>query len=465
MIIMNQETHRLESDSMGEIPVAHTCLWGAQTERSLSHFSIGNERMPPPLIHAFGLLKKACALVNQKLGLISPHLAEQIISAAEEIASGALDDEFPLRVWQTGSGTQTNMNVNEVISNRAIQKLGGKLGAKKPLHPNDHVNLSQSSNDTFPTAMHIAAALEIEKKLIPALEKLQKALKGKEKAFQGIIKIGRTHLMDAVPLTLSQEFSGYSAQIEECIQAIKDSQKRFLPLAIGGTAVGTGLNAPKDFGKAVAEEVSTLTGLDFTSATNKFLALSSHNAFVLASGAFKAIACSLTKMANDIRWMGSGPRCGLNELTLPANEPGSSIMPGKVNPTQCEALTMISAQVFGNDAAITFGASQGNFELNVYKPVIYYNFQQSLDLLSDGINSFVDHLIKDLKANPERIREHLDRSLMLITALSPRLGYETCAKVAHQAFKEDKSLKSVCLELKLLTSEEFDHLVKPEEMV
>lgn len=462
---MKKETHRIESDSMGEIPVAHACLWGAQTERSLTHFSIGTEKMPPALIHAFGILKKACAIVNQKLGLLPAKLADQIIAVSEEIAAGKLDDEFPLRVWQTGSGTQTNMNVNEVISNRTAQILGGTLGTKQPLHPNDHVNLSQSSNDTFPTAMHIAAAQEIEKKLLPALQKLLKALKAKEEAFKGIIKIGRTHLMDAVPLTLSQEFSGYSAQIDECMQAIKESEKGFFPLAIGGTAVGTGLNAPKDFGEAVSKEVARLTELPFKSAPNKFLALSSHNAFVLASGAFKALACSLTKIANDIRWMGSGPRSGLNELTLPANEPGSSIMPGKVNPTQCEALTMICAQIFGNDAAITFSASQGNFELNVYKPVIYFNFQQSLDLLSDGINSFVDHLLKDLKANPQRIREHLDRSLMLITALSPKLGYETCAKIAHQAYQEDKSLKSVCLELKLLTSEEFDKLVKPEEMV
>lgn len=462
---MKLETHRIESDSMGEIPVAHQSLWGAQTERSLAHFAIGTEKMPPALIHAFGILKKACAIANRKLGLITPDLADLIVSASEEIAAGKLDSEFPLRVWQTGSGTQTNMNVNEVISNRVIQKMGGTLGSKKPLHPNDHVNLSQSSNDTFPTAMHIAAAQEIEKKLLPALKKLEKALKRKEEEFKGIVKIGRTHLMDAVPLTLSQEFSGYTAQIQECSQAIEESQKHFFPLAIGGTAVGTGLNAPKEFGEAVAKEVSAITKLSFTSASNKFLALSSHNAFVLASGAFKALACSLTKMANDIRWMGSGPRCGLNELILPANEPGSSIMPGKVNPTQCEALTMISAQVFGNDGAITFGASQGNFELNVYKPVIYYNFQQSLDLLADGINSFVDHLIKDLKANPERIREHLDRSLMLITALSPKLGYEACAKIAHQAYKEDKSLKEVCLELKLLKADEFDQLVKPEEMV
>lgn len=463
--IMDKSTHRIEKDTLGEIAVAHEKLWGAQTERSLKYFAIGKEKMPTPLIHAFGLLKEACAEVNLELGLLKPTEAKLIIQAAQEVSKGHLDDHFPLSVWQTGSGTQTNMNANEVISNRAIQLHGGKLGGKDPIHPNDHVNLSQSSNDTFPTTMHIASAEELHNRLLPALKILHGALKEKEKAFSSIVKMGRTHLMDAVPLTLGQEFSGYSAQIEECIEEIEHAETLFYPLAIGGTAVGTGLNAPAHFGKLVADKLKAKTGLPFSDAKNKFLALSSHNAFVFASGALKGLACALTKIANDIRWMGSGPRSGLGELKLPENEPGSSIMPGKINPTQCEALTMIAAQVFGNDVALSFAASQGNFELNVYKPVIIHNFLQSVRLLTEGTLSFTEHLVKGIQANEKRIEEHLERSLMLVTALSPVFGYDKCAKIARKAYMEDKSLKEVCIEEGLLTSEEYDRHVRPHKMV
>lgn len=462
---MDAKTHRKETDSMGEQYVLHHRLWGAQTERSLKHFAIGDETMPKSLIHSFGLLKWAAAETNRDLKKLPSNLADLISEASKEVAEGAHDEHFPLRIWQTGSGTQTNMNANEVIANRSIQMAGGILGGKDPIHPNDHVNMSQSSNDVFPTSMHIAAALEIENRLLPSLHYIREALYSKEKEFNSIIKIGRTHLMDAVPLTLGQEFSGYRAQIDECIEMVQEAKKGFYPLAIGGTAVGTGLNAPKGFAEKVAEKLSKKTGIPFTSSKNKFLSLSSHNAFVFASGALKALACALTKIANDIRLMGSGPRCGFGELTLPENEPGSSIMPGKVNPTQCEALTMIAAQVMGNDCTIAISASQGHFELNVYKPVIILNFLQSVNLLSDGMKSFTDHLLKGLKANKDTIEGQLQRSLMLITALSPELGYDTCAKIAHKAFKENKSLKEVCVEMKLLTAEEFDKKVRPEQML
>ncbi len=458
-------TYRIESDSMGDVQVEHHRLWGAQTERSLHFFAIGDELMPAALIHAFGLLKGACAEANRSLGLLPDSLAAPIIKASHEVAEGKLDEEFPLKVFQTGSGTQTNMNANEVIANRAISLLGGTVGKKHPVHPNDHVNLSQSSNDTFPTAMHLAALLEIEKRLLPAVKELRDALAEKEKQFQNILKIGRTHLMDAVPMTLGQEFSGYRAQLDEAIRAIDATKVEFYPLAIGGTAVGTGINAPKGFGDKVAQELSKKTKLPFVSAPNKFLSLSSHNAFVYASGALKGLACALTKIANDIRWMGSGPRSGLGELTLPANEPGSSIMPGKVNPTQCEALTMIAAQVFGDDTTISYSASQGNFELNVFKPIIIHAFIRSLNLLADGCDSFRSHLLYGLKANEDVLKRHLDRSLMLVTALSPVLGYDTCSKIAKKAYSQNKSLREVCLEEKLLSAEEFDNLMRPELMV
>lgn len=462
---MDPSTHRKETDSMGEQYVLHPKLWGAQTERSLKYFSIGLETMPKSLIHAFGLLKWAAAETNREMNKLPKELADLISSSAKEVAQGAHDDHFPLRVWQTGSGTQTNMNVNEVIANRSIQLAGGVLGSKTPVHPNDHVNMSQSSNDVFPTCMHIASALDIENKLLPSLRHMIEVLLKKEKEFSSIIKIGRTHLMDAVPLTLGQEFSGYRAQLDECLEMIQEAKKGFYPLAIGGTAVGTGLNAPKGFAESVVKKIAKETDLPFTSSENKFLSLSSHNAYVFASGALKALACALTKIASDIRLMGSGPRCGIGELLLPENEPGSSIMPGKVNPTQCEALCMIAAQVMGNDFTISYSASQGQFELNVYKPAIIQNFLNSIYLLSDGMRSFTDHLLKDLKANEENIRAQLGRSLMLVTALSPVLGYDICAKIAHKAYVENKSLKEAAVEMGVITPEDFDKKVKPETML
>lgn len=456
---------RIESDSMGEIPVPHDRLWGAQTERSLVHFNIGHDKMPRAVIRAFGILKQAASFVNEELGLLPPHLSKTIQEAAEEVIAGKHDEEFPLRIWQTGSGTQTNMNANEVISNRAIHLHGGTLGSKTPVHPNDHVNMSQSSNDTFPTAMHIAAAEEIVNDLLPSLRQLRDALEEKKKIFDPIIKIGRTHLMDAVPLTLGQEFSGYVYQLDEDIKRIEMTLPGIFELAIGGTAVGTGLNAPKGFGEKVTALIAKKTGLPFTSSSNKFAGLSSHDALVFASGALKTLACSLTKIAGDIRWMGSGPRAGLYELFLPENEPGSSIMPGKVNPTQCEALMMICIQVFGNDTAITIADSQGNFELNVFKPLIIHNFLHSCRLLSDGCNSFTEHLVKGLKPNVKKIQEYVEHSLMLITALSPVLGYDKCAKIAHIALQENKTLKEVCVKLGYLSNEEFERYVRPEKMV
>jgi len=455
---------RMETDSMGAIEVPNDRYYGAQTARSLIHFDIGHDIMPRELIWAFGILKKAAAQVNQDLGKLPADKADLILQAADEVISGKLDEHFPLRIWQTGSGTQTNMNANEVISNRAIELAGGELGSKKPIHPNDHVNMSQSSNDTFPAAMHIAAASEVSRRLIPALTMLRDALAAKQQEFQDIVKIGRTHLMDAVPLTLGQEFSGYIAQLDQDLERIRQTLPHIYELAIGGTAVGTGLNAHPEFADRVAAKIADLAGLPFVSAPNKFAALAAHDALVMASGALKTLACSLMKIANDIRWLGSGPRCGLNELILPENEPGSSIMPGKVNPTQCEAMTMVCVQVIGNDTAIGVAGSQGNFELNVFKPVIIHNFLHSVRLLSDACCSFTEHCVVDIQPNREKIKRYLQDSLMLVTALSPHIGYDNAAKVAHKAHVENKTLREVSIELGLLKGEDFDRYVRPEEM-
>src|SRR5579864_2460727 len=447
----DKPTFRTETDSMGPIEVSNEHYWGAQTERSLHHFNIGPDRMARPVIRAFGLLKKAAAQVNQDLGKLAADKARLIVQVADEVASGKLDAEFPLRIWQTGSGTQTNMNANEVISNRAIELAGGKLGSKKPIHPNDDVNMSQSSNDTFPTAMHIAAAEEIVNRLMPAVQKLHDALHAKAEEFAGIVKIGRTHLMDAVPLTLGQEFSGYVAQLDADLRRIDAVLPDAYELAIGGTAVGTGLNTHPEFADRTAAKIAELTGLPFVSAPNKFAALAAHDALVMASGALRTLACSLMKIANDIRWMGSGPRCGLGELRLPENEPGSSIMPGKVNPTQSEAMTMVAVQVMGNDAAIGFADSQGNFELNVFKPVIIYNFLHSVILLSDSSRMFTEFCVKELEADEKRIRELVENSLMLVTALSPKIGYDKSAEIAHKAWHEGTTLLEACLALGYLS--------------
>ena len=456
---------RLESDSMGSIEVPADRYYGAQTARSLIYFNIGNETMPRALIKAYGILKKAAALANLELNQLSEEKAKAIIQAADELILGSLDEHLPLSVWQTGSGTQTNMNVNEVLSNRAIEIMGGVIGSKNPIHPNDHVNFSQSSNDTFPTAMHIAAADELVHELLPALKKLRHALDHKAKEFNHIIKVGRTHLMDAVPLTLGQEFSGYVAQLDQNIKRINDTLPEIYELAIGGTAVGTGLNAHPEFAQKTAKKIAELTGLPFVSAPNKFAALAAHDALVFASGALETLACSLMKIANDIRWMGSGPRGGLSELILPENEPGSSIMPGKVNPTQCEALTMVCIKVMGNHASIAIAGSQGNFELNVFKPLIIYNFLQSVMLLSHACQSFTDHLVVGLKANEAKIKYYLDQSLMLVTALSPKIGYDKAAEIAHKAYHENLSLKEASKKLGYLDEKEFDALVKPSSML
>lgn len=461
----SNQKHRIEVDSLGEIKVPAHRLWGAQTERSLKYFDIGFDKMPRPLIRAFGILKKAAAEANLELGKLSKEQAQPIIKASEEVIQGTLDEEFPLRIWQTGSGTQTNMNANEVIANRAIYLVGGEIGSKKPIHPNDHVNMSQSSNDVFPTAMHIAAAEELNNHLLPNLLHLRNALAEKMVEFEKIIKIGRTHLMDAVPLTVGQEFSGYVAQLDDDIARIKLTLPGLYELAIGGTAVGTGLNAPAEFAELVAKKVAEKTGLPFVSASNKFAALAAHDALVFASSALKTLACSLMKIANDIRWMASGPRCGLSELILPANEPGSSIMPGKVNPTQSEALTMVCIQVIGNDTAITIAGSQGNFELNVFKPLIIYNFLHSSKLLGDSCLSFAIHAIEGLQVDKDKIRYFVEQSLMLVTALSPVIGYDKSAKIALKAYSEGKTLKQACLELGFLSENEFDEIVKPEKMV
>lgn len=455
---------RKETDSMGAVLVPADKYYGAQTVRSLEHFSIGRDLMPPELIRAFGILKKAAALVNCDLKKLDRKKADLIVRACDEIISAKLMDHFPLHVWQTGSGTQTNMNVNEVISNRAIEIAKGKLGSKDPIHPNDHVNMSQSSNDTFPTAMHIAAAIEIHTGLLPALKNLMVAFEKKQKEFANIVKIGRTHLQDATPLTLGQEFSGYVALLQRAIESIELSSNSLYDLAIGGSAVGTGLNTHPEFGLRAAKKISELTKLPFRSHPNKFAALSAHDEIVFASGGLKTAAAALMKIANDIRWLGSGPRCGLQELILPQNEPGSSIMPGKVNPTQCEAMTMVAAQVMGNDAAIGFAGSQGNFELNVFKPVMIYNLLHSILLLKDAAHMFEKYCIAGLEANREQIQHYVENSLMLVTALSPVIGYDKCAKIAHIAYEEGLSLKQASLKLGFLTEKEFDRLMKPKDM-
>jgi fumarate hydratase class II len=456
---------RVESDSMGKIEVPADHYWGAQTERSLIHFAIGHDIMPRSLIRAFGILKKAAAEVNRDLKKLPPDLTGLIVRAADEVIAGKLDAEFPLRIWQTGSGTQTNMNANEVISNRAIELAGGKLGSKKPIHPNDHVNLSQSSNDTFPTAMHIAAAEELTHRLLPALAGLIKALKKKQAEIADIVKIGRTHLMDAVPLTFGQEFSGYIAQLEHGVARVRAALPEVMELAIGGTAVGTGLNTHPEFADRCAARIAQLTGLKFTPAPNKFAALAGHDALVAASGTLRALACSLMKIANDIRWMGSGPRCGLGELSLPENEPGSSIMPGKVNPTQSEAMTMVCVQVMGNDAAIGFAGSQGNFELNVFKPVIIHNLLHSITLISDACGLFAEHCVDGIEVNREKVDSYVESSLMLVTALSPHIGYDNAAKVAKKAHHDGTTLKEACLALGLLEAEDFERHVVAKKMI
>jgi fumarate hydratase, class II len=455
---------RIESDSMGKIEVPADRYYGAQTARSLIHFDIGRDTMPPELIRALGILKKAAALVNQDLGKLSAEKAKLIVQAADEVIAGKLDEHFPLRIWQTGSGTQTNMNANEVISNRAIEIAGGVLGSKKPIHPNDDVNMSQSSNDTFPTAMHIAAASRVAEALIPAVEKLRDALDVQAKKFATIVKIGRTHLMDATPLTVGQEMSGWVSLLDRDVPRLKEALGGLYDLAIGGTAVGTGLNAHPEFAARAAKKIAELTGLPFRSHPNKFAALSAHDEIVFASGALKTLAASLTKIANDIRWLASGPRAGLAELTLPENEPGSSIMPGKVNPTQSEAMTMVAAQVFGNDAAIGFAGSQGNFELNVFKPVMIHNFLHSVRLLADACRSFTEHCVAGIEINRERIEQYVKNSLMLVTALTPKIGYDKAAEIAHKAHHENLTLRDAALGLGHLTEKEFDEIVRPERM-
>jgi fumarate hydratase class II len=455
---------RTETDSMGPIEVPADVYYGAQTQRSLIHFAIGRDTMPPELIRAMGILKKAAALVNQDLGKLPADKARWIVAAADEVIAGKLDGHFPLRVWQTGSGTQTNMNVNEVISNRAIEMAGGVLGSKKPIHPNDDVNLSQSSNDTFPTAMHIAAATVLREQLLPAVGQVRDALDAKAREFADVVKIGRTHLQDATPLTVGQEMSGWASLIERDLQRLRAALPGLFELAIGGTAVGTGLNTHPEFAARAAAKIAELTGLPFVSHPNKFAALSAHDELVFASGALKTLAGSLMKVANDIRWLASGPRCGLGELLLPGNEPGSSIMPGKVNPTQCEAVTMVAVQVFGNDAAIAFAGSQGNFELNVFKPVMIYNFLHSTRLLTDVCHGFIEFCIRGMELNREKIAEYVERSLMLVTVLSPHIGYDKAAQLAHTALKQGLSLREANRKLGYLAEEDFDRLVRPGEM-
>jgi fumarate hydratase class II len=455
---------RLETDSMGPIEVPEQHYWGAQTQRSIQYFPFG-QAMPLAVVHAFGALKAACAEVNQAKGKLSPELTALIVAAAEEVGSGRLDAEFPLKVWQTGSGTQTNMNVNEVIANRAIEAAGGVLGSKCPVHPNDHVNLSQSSNDTFPAALHVAVAIELERSLIPAVEDLRTALLAKAEDFATIIKIGRTHLQDAVPLSLGQEFGGYGAQLELALESIRACLPQVRQLAIGGTAVGTGLNAPPGFGEAVAARLAERLDLPFTSAPNKFQALAGHEPLAAAHGALTVLAGSLMKIANDIRWLASGPRCGLGELVIPENEPGSSIMPGKVNPTQAESLTMVAVQVMGNNTAVQLASSQGNFELNVFKPVIAHNVLESIALLAGGCTSFRAHCVEGLQANESRIETLLDQSLMLVTALTPAIGYDRACAIAKHAHNHQLSLKEAALVLGEISAEEFDRWVQPGDMV
>ena len=455
---------RQETDSMGAIAVPADHYWGAQTQRSITNFPFG-QRMPLAIVHAFGQLKAACAEANRDLGKLEPGLCSAIVGAAEQVAKGELDAEFPLKVWQTGSGTQSNMNANEVIANRAVEALGGELGSKSPVHPNDHVNLSQSSNDTFPAAMHIAVVLELEHTLLPAVEQLTAALQAKATSYAGLVKIGRTHLQDAVPLSLGQEFGGYVAQLQLALEAIRQSLPRVRELAIGGTAVGTGLNAPKGFGEAVAARLSERLGTAFSSAPNKFQALAGHEALASAHGGLTVLAGSLMKIANDIRWLGSGPRCGLGELVLPENEPGSSIMPGKVNPTQCESITMVAVQVMGNNTAVQMAASQGNFELNVFKPLIAHNVLESIELLAGACRSFREHCIEGLRANEKRIERLLNQSLMLVTALTPAIGYDRASAIAKHAHKHGLSLREAALVLGEISGAEFDQWVRPEQMV
>jgi fumarate hydratase, class II len=455
---------RVESDSMGKIEVPNDRYYGAQTARSLIHFNIGTDTMPPELIRAFGVLKKAAALVNQDLGKLSPEKAKLIIQAADEVIDGKLNAHFPLRIWQTGSGTQTNMNANEVISNRAIEISGGVMGSKKPIHPNDDVNMSQSSNDTFPAAMHIAAASRVAEDLIPAVERLRDALDAKARQFENVVKIGRTHLMDATPLTVGQEMSGWVSLLDRDVARLKEVLPGLYELAIGGTAVGTGLNSHPEFADRAAAKIAELTRLPFKSHPNKFAALSAHDELVFASGALKTLGASLMKIANDIRWLASGPRAGLGELVLPENEPGSSIMPGKVNPTQSEAMTMVAVQVFGNDAVIGFAGSQGNFELNVFKPVIIHNFLHSVRLLTDVCRSFTDHCVMGMEIDFQRIEQYVKNTLMVVTALNPKIGYDKAAEIAKKAHHERTSLREAALKLEYLTEKEFDELVRPEKM-
>ncbi len=457
--------YRIERDTMGEMKVPADRYYGCQTARSLVNFRIGGETMPRELIRAFGILKKAAAMTNADLGLLPDELCQAICQAADEVIEGTLDEHFPLVVWQTGSGTQTNMNANEVIANRAIELLGGELGSKTPVHPNDHVNMSQSSNDTFPAAMSIATVERLEHRLLPALEALEQALAAKATAFEDIIKIGRTHLMDATPLTLGQEFSGYATQVGNGAERVRQTIGKAAELAIGGTAVGTGLNTKKGYAEAVAARIAALTGLAFTSAPNKFEALAAHDALVMVSGALKTVACSCMKIANDVRWLGSGPRCGIGEIALPANEPGSSIMPGKVNPTQAEAMTQVAAHVMGNDAAIKFAGSQGHFELNVYNPMMAYNLLQSIQLLGDVADSFTERMLNGIKANEPRIEKLMTESLMLVTALAPTIGYDNATKVAKTAHKNGTTLKEEAIALGFVDEETFDKVVRPEQMI
>ena len=460
-----QTGQRAESDSMGAIDVPAEHYWGAQTQRSLLHFSIGHDRMPIEVYHAYGYVKKAAALINQSAGRLSDDKARAIVSAADEVITGQLDAEFPLYVWQTGSGTQSNMNINEVISNRAIQLLGGELGSKKPVHPNDDVNQGQSSNDSFPTAMHLAAVFELDQHLLPELDHLTRVIEQKAREWADVVKIGRTHLEDAVPLTVGQEWSGYAAQLRAAIQRVEDSKIELYQLAIGGTAVGTGLNAPRDFDVDMASKLAELTGQPFVTAPNKFAAQGSLDAMVQAMAALRGVAVALMKIANDMRWLASGPRCGFSELILPANEPGSSIMPGKVNPTQCEAIVMICIQVMGDDNAVAIAGSQGNFELNAMRPIIINNFLHSARILADGCAKFRLYSVSGTDLNRKQIQQYVERSVMLVTALSPVIGYDKAAQIAHKAMDEDKTLREAALDLKLIDGAKFDEVVDPKKMV